>query len=457
MGMSVGAHAQCSVPAPPAYTACGSSGQTALTAGASVNYSDTYYYTGSASAFTGVSVNYGGTLLVCGTLTLTASNEYGGTIIVAPGGSLTIDDSGPGAPNAIQAEIVNYGALTIITPNTASVIYINTSFWNYGTMNVLGSITFTSGGVYNVNVTSSLTVSGDMITYVPTVNNGIVTDKGEFSFTSSLCLGGGSQLSADTLYDQGPAADEVTFAASAAGTTASIGIIDNFSSNGNALTSSSDISICDAPGEVNSLNTNSGNAGSAIVSPNCILSILPIALVSFSGATGNNICALQWVITPQKGLVFFDLESSMDAIHYQTLTVVPADPEKSGYAYTTAITGNTWFRLRLVNQDSSWSYSGVVPAEYQAVGGGQVYTLSIQPNPVTGNTLQVCSNMYTAQSGEWVIVDVMGRTIFRQGVYLGAGISHTAIPLPPAVSGMYRLLFVDDQVGIAPVLFAVMK
>jgi hypothetical protein len=446
VGVSVGASAQCGIPTLPSYADCGARGQTQLANNAIMILGD-YYYSGASRTFGGV-ITFADVLYICGTATLTSPDLLGGTIVIEPGGNLTINDNGGGSSSA---EIVNYGTLTVNTGATKTFTG-NAVIYNSGSASFNGSLTMSGdNGLYNTGPASSLVVSGNLTTGGAMVNNGDITVKETYEFEKTLCLGGGSQLGVNEL-EQTRTASKVTVSASpSGGTKATIGITSSLVTN-SSLTNTANVVLCEGPHIAAG-----GNAGSATIDHNCTLNTLPVTLVSFSAESENNICALQWTTAQQKGLVDFDIEYSTDAMTYQTLAVLPAEQETDDYTYTTAIKGNTWFRLRLVNQDSSYSYSDIVPVNYQGGVGSGAGVLRIQPNLITGNTLQIWSNMATAQSGEWRVVDMMGRTMMRQSAQLSEGTTTNTLQLPTLFSGMYHLLFVSSQVKLTPVPFTVMR
>ena len=457
VGLSVCANAQCTVPAPPTSATCAAPGQIALTSNTSTASGSTYYYTGTGT-LTNVSINAGSTLVVCGALTLTTPNFYGGNVIVESTGTLTVND---GNYASIESQFVNYGTLNLSAGGATNSLSINNPFWNYGSVNFTASPTFdpgniggvaNPGGFYNGSSAASVVISGSLTTYVPVVINGDVTVKGTYTSTGTVCLAGGSQLGVVSLFAEG-GSNQFTVSGSPGEPTATIGITGNFDTDGNGLTTTANLVLCEGPAMTNT----TGNAGSATVHTNCTLAVLAVTLISFSAEAENNICSLKWATAKQAGLVNFEIEYSTDAVNYQTLTSVPAEEEQDDYSYTTALTANTWFRLKIVNQDSSASYSGIVPVTYQGGAAAAAAVLRIQPNLITGNTLQVWSNMSSAQSGEWEVVDMMGRTMMHQPAQLSAGTTTNTIQLPGLFSGMYHLLFINSQVKVSPVPFSVMR
>jgi hypothetical protein len=439
------AGAQCTVPAPAATPACGAPGETLLASNTAI-YSGTYYYNGTGT-LTNVT-NYGATIIVCGNLTVTNTILGSGNLFIASGGSLTFSDA---VGNALQMNTYNYGTFVIQGSSNYQIINVNASVWNYGTFNANASLTMNSGGLYNALSTSSMTVAGDLVDYVPTVNNGNMKVNGEFTFTSTICMGGGSDIATDSLYADGPA-NSVTVTSSPTSGNAGFTVSNYFNSNSNSLTTSSHVVMCEATGIVGP----TGNPGSATVKPNCTNIVLPVTLVSFTAHTGlENTCTLEWTTAMEDALKDYTIEYSLDGRTYTSLAVVEAHHEASTYTYQTFLQGKTWFRLRIDNEDGTYSYSQVVEADFAGATSGASYTVLVQPNLVTGNTLNVWSNMATAQSGEWIVVDMTGRIIVHEPVRLGAGSSNTSLLLPNMASGVYRLLFEGSQVKPKPVAFSV--
>jgi len=441
------ANAQCSVPTPPGYSACGSPGQSSLTANNTfMNSGSTYYYSGASATRTNETLN-GANLYVCGNLTLNTFTMYSGTIVVEPGGSLTINDNSGGA---VQASIVNYGTLVIDAATSTTNLSVNGTIWNYGTLNASASLTMNSYALYNAVSTSMMTVTGSLTTYGAMVNNGTMQIGNTYTFTSSVCLGGGSNVTVPNLFDDG-GSNLVSVTPNGSNTTAGFTVSTSFKSNSNSLSGSSNVVLCEGTG----ITTTGGNAGTSQVKPNCTNITLPVSLVSFGAQTGSEgACILEWSTASEHGTKDFDLESSTDGIDFTSLAVLAARNEASNYSYTTGLKEKTFFRLRIDNEDGTYSYSEVVVANYAGEGEAASY-VRIQPNLVTGNTLEVWTRMSAAESGEWVIVDMMGRVLFQQQAQLTAGSGNTSVSLPNLNAGMYRLLFLGSKTVVKPVAFTV--
>lgn len=107
-----------------------SGGNGAVTSGTNINSGQTYWYASSGSLGSGISLN-GGTLRICGNLTLSAINYNSGYIIVEAGGSLTI--------------------------NGGSTLYLNgnSRIYNRGTLNINRDVAMQNNNNYIINCSSS--------------------------------------------------------------------------------------------------------------------------------------------------------------------------------------------------------------------------------------------------------------------------------------------------------------
>jgi len=176
----------------PAFPACTGT-PSLLLAGDELTNSQTKFFTGSATTYSGVKLS-GGTLVVCGSLTLNELVFDSGTIFVQPGATL----------------VVNNAAGLIVRGNTA--------VYNAGTFQCTGNYvmdaTWTSASKPNVFINTSLASWFKMPNQYFLINNpysflvnnglaefhGIITDP--LAAKGSVCLGNTSQTKMMVLYNK---------------------------------------------------------------------------------------------------------------------------------------------------------------------------------------------------------------------------------------------------------------
>jgi hypothetical protein len=286
--------AQCLVPPP--FPGCNPSGSVLLLDGASINTGQTHRFSGSAT-YANLTLN-GGTLIVCGNLTLNAITVNSGNIYVQAGSTLTIFNGGAAIP---------FGA--------------NTNIYNYGNIIFRVSIvTGPSNTLFNCTASSSFTVPFDQfVLQGPNtffINNGQM--QSSFFIVQStnaancVCLGSGSVITTNTIINQFNNAFNVPVGA------ACINVLQNVI-NSASVSATSSLLVCLAPG----INIISGpNWGSAVVSANCpSCSVpLPVELLYFSGYNDQRSNVLNWSTASELNNCHFVLQRSEDCISFSDIT-----------------------------------------------------------------------------------------------------------------------------------------
>lgn len=120
--------------------------------------------------------------------------------------------------------------------------------------------------------------------------------------------------------------------------------------------------------------------------------ILPLKIINFTGKLQNNITALNWEVENQQKLSYFIVEKSSDSIHFNSIEKVAAKHNSivtAAYATTdnNPFNGTNFYRLKLKNTDSTFSYSHLINVEMVNFN----HLLNISPNPAK-NTLKLTSN-----------------------------------------------------------------
>lgn len=109
---------------------------------------------------------------------------------------------------------------------------------------------------------------------------------------------------------------------------------------------------------------------------------MPVTLVSFNATGENNTAILVWSTSWESNSEGFEIQRSQDAIHWVTIGNVAAQGESSTLsAYTfndmEPMGGSNYYRLRMVDQDRSFSFSRIVVVDF-----GQIRSV-VSPNPAS--------------------------------------------------------------------------
>ncbi|MCE6991553.1 beta-galactosidase [Dyadobacter sp. CY323] len=116
---------------------------------------------------------------------------------------------------------------------------------------------------------------------------------------------------------------------------------------------------------------------------------LPVKLVRFSGENIENAVALQWETSEETHSDHFEIEHSESGKIWNLAGRVAASEESAvlqKYTFTHAnpSAGENLYRLKMVDQDSTFAYSKIISVSVDGVD-----KLVLYPNPVVGNHIQL--------------------------------------------------------------------
>ncbi len=165
---------------------------------------------------------------------------------------------------------------------------------------------------------------------------------------------------------------------------------------------------------------------------------LPIGdLAYFRGSLKNNGVQLTWGLYQTTKIAYYRVERSFDQLSYTPLATVKNNGNKS-FSLTDPgpKEGTVYYRLVLINLDSTADYSKIVALNWPAITSLQF--VGLQPNPVI-NTLSV--NLYSQkkQPVNIVIYNSYGQLMLQQAGLVYAGYCKIDIRLDNLSSGAYFL------------------
>ncbi len=405
--------AQCRVQ-PAAGTCSGGNGQ--LVNNGNINSGQTYWYAGNGS-INAVNIN-GGTLRVCGQLTLGNMNLNGGNIFVEAGGSLTINGGGTSNLNG-NCVISNRGELTI----NKTVVMQNA---NNAIFNGVGATLNMNGGAYRLDINSSTSI----FVNEGTANIHTLLVQGSASGTA-VCLGANSCTNLTNL------TNNLTNSFNAPDGPAAVSIKGNALLN-NPLTNNETVVICKATG-----GTTSGGAsfGSAMVVNNCascdaaVFAPLPIELLFFNGKPEKESIGLSWATATELNNDYFSIEKSTDGIRWTVLeNIQGAGNSTMNLQYTfedkTPEAGIQYYRLKQTDFDGTFTYSVAIAINFE--GSTIANSIAIYPNPNSSNQL----NFRGINHDFFYTLDV--KKITGELLYTQTVNTHS-IALPDLEKGMYLI------------------
>ncbi len=419
---------QCAA-APIAAAAC-SGGNGAASNGLTIG-AGTVYWVNSNTTFSTLTLN-GGTLRVCGDLTISTLNFSSGNLVIENGG------------------------LVIIQAFTSNFLGGNVVFVNRGTLEITSSFTLqnTGNAIYNDLSTSVLEISG-----VLTINNAQIVNRGVMTLAG--------------LYYQGPAGgfcvqdQSITsiygltnntansFVYSGSGSSACLnanGPVTSTVLNDN-LTTSSTIHVCQNFTGIPSggAATSPGNGwGSATVYAGCssCASVLVLGITGFTATKIGNMVELQWSPVQDATSIYY-VERSTDGITFETFTTVVPKVGQTTFTATDAdiAAPKLYYRVRSVSAIGATRYSSIALVETGPTGQFQVF-----PNPALSNSaitilLPSASNVATGLSrstrssgaARLSLVDMSGKVLGTKTLLLSSATNTISWNLPRLAAGIYTV------------------
>ena len=125
-------------------------------------------------------------------------------------------------------------------------------------------------------------------------------------------------------------------------------------------------------------------------------STLPVTLVGFTASKGNGKVVLNWSTAQELNSDFFEIQRSTDGSNWKNLSRIKAAGNSDAtrnYQYEDAgnFTGTLLYRIRMVDQDETYSFSTIARLSFSA-GKGKIYAY---PNPANAFTTIVSEKLLT--------------------------------------------------------------
>lgn len=114
-----------------------------------------------------------------------------------------------------------------------------------------------------------------------------------------------------------------------------------------------------------------------------VCSALPVTLSTFKAFTENSTIRIQWTTLSEIYSSYFEIQQSTNGKNWHVIGRIPAkmnSDKKTLYEFTqnNPAPGNNYYRLKMIDQDNSFSFSRIIKVNFDGDSGSLVY-----PNPVS--------------------------------------------------------------------------
>ena len=164
---------------------------------------------------------------------------------------------------------------------------------------------------------------------------------------------------------------------------------------------------------------------------------LPVTLTTIKAVKKDKDILVEWEVATETGIKKYEVEKSVDGVRFAKVgevTNIANTNSKAFYQWLdgAAISGNNYYRLRIVEENGSTNYSKVVMVN---MAGRNVPTMSISPNPITGRS----ANLYLKDlaKGDYtcLLFNAQGLMVYSQSLSFEGGSKLQKLELPQNISG----------------------
>ena len=181
-----------------------------------------------------------------------------------------------------------------------------------------------------------------------------------------------------------------------------------------------------------------------IPASSCPVFIVPLTLISFSGAAKANGNLLEWITENEEMTATFVIEKSTDGRRFQAIGTVPAQGfsvERTHYSFLDeAVKTSAYYRLRMLDQDGTTSFSDIIFLAHQAATDPSI---EVYPNPFNSQ-LTFQSNTLVEAAVEVLLYDNTGRFL-EKSIWEGSYSYQLEVPKLPAGVYIYQLRFSNGK------------
>jgi hypothetical protein len=162
--------------------------------------------------------------------------------------------------------------------------------------------------------------------------------------------------------------------------------------------------------------------------------VLPLNLLSFNAQKQNSAIQLVWTTAAETNFSHFVVERSATADNFTTLQTVKATGQTEAYAIIDQhpLTGTNFYRLKMVNNDGSFTWSKTIAVN----NANPVSGISISPNPAANHfTIQL--EAASASLETVTITNAAGATVQQQQLSVEQGKNQFPVSITNLAKGIY--------------------
>jgi hypothetical protein len=143
--------------------------------------------------------------------------------------------------------------------------------------------------------------------------------------------------------------------------------------------------------------------------------VLPVTLSSFTALPRNSTMILDWKFSEELNATRYEIQRSTTGNDFTTIGNIASTGNHvigSSYSWTdpAPVVGISFYRLKMIDKNNAFSLSKIIKAEMGMKAG----SVSIYPNPVVGNTVNIQLNNIDRGSYPVTISNMQGQVVYNK-------------------------------------------
>jgi hypothetical protein len=169
--------------------------------------------------------------------------------------------------------------------------------------------------------------------------------------------------------------------------------------------------------------------------------VLPVTITNINAVQQNNNIAVEWKVENEINMVKYEVEKSTNGTTFTKAATINVNGNSSFNSYNWldlhAAAGINFFRIKTYDNNGEVKYSAIVKV---TMGKKSNSTMSIYPNPVTNNTINLQLSNQPTGAYQMRLTNINGQTIYTTSSKSNSSNATLSINVPTKLtSGNYQL------------------
>jgi hypothetical protein len=170
---------------------------------------------------------------------------------------------------------------------------------------------------------------------------------------------------------------------------------------------------------------------------------LPVYITNINASVKGNDVSIKWQVENEVNVSKYVVEYGYNANSFTALYAIAANNSNTYTVQHNNITANNiFYRIKVINEDNSYSYSSVIRVKIAADNKGEIL---VYPNPVKGNQLNILLNNLTEGRTNIAIYNNLGMLVSSESFMLTGNQVLRNIKLNYTEKGIYRVVINNNN------------